>query len=117
MHFSAEDEQDILNQSGSSQGMRTCLRFGRRRTLSISSDILEIHEIDSSPRDNLINDENGDREDDSSASDWDSWSEEENEQENVVLKTAFKDFFRNLTALYGKGETFHYTKICFQNYF
>ncbi|KAK7500281.1 hypothetical protein BaRGS_00008504 [Batillaria attramentaria] len=92
-----QSETDSLNQSGSSYGARLCPRMGRRRTLSLTGDTLLIHEVA-----NHLGDGDGVAEDsDDSESDWDSWSEEENDEEVTALKGHFQEFFRDMQAVYG----------------
>lgn len=92
-----QSEAESLNQSGSSYGTRLCPRMGRRRTLSISGDALLIHEVASG----LEEGDDAGEESRDSESDWDSWSEEENEEEMNVLRSHFQEFFHQIQSVYG----------------
>jgi hypothetical protein len=49
--------------------------------------------------------EEKEEEEEEEESDWDSWSEEELDEEHSVLQGHFKDFFQKLSDIYGTGET------------
>ena len=87
-------------------------RSGRRRTLSTTDDILEIHEVvarlsarnKAEDGDDEVEEE--EEEEEEEESDWDSWSEEgEPDQEHSALQTHFQDFFQHLRDIYGAGKT------------
>ena len=112
LSFSPEEtESDTsLNRSGSSLGQQMYSRSGRRRTLSTTDDILEIHEVVArlSARNKAEDGEEEveEEEEEEEESDWDSWSEEgEPDQEHSALQTHFQDFFQQLRDIYGAGKT------------
>ena len=110
LSFSPEEtESDTsLNRSGSSLGQQMYSRSGRRRTLSTTDDILEIHEVVArlSARNKAEDGEEEVEEEEEEESDWDSWSEEgEPDQEHSALQTHFQDFFQQLRDIYGAGKT------------
>ena len=114
LFFSPEEtESDTsLNRSGSSLGQQMYSRSGRRRTLSTTDDILEIHEVvarlsaRSKAEDGDDEVEEEEEEEEEEESDWDSWSEEgEPDQEHSALQTHFQDFFQHLRDIYGAGKT------------
>ena len=114
LFFSPEEtESDTsLNRSGSSLGQQMYSRSGRRRTLSTTDDILEIHEVvarlsaKNKAEDGNDEVEEEEEEEEDEESDWDSWSEEgEPDQEHSALQTHFQDFFQHLRDIYGAGKT------------